>query len=70
MSENTETPAEIIAICLAVITTALVIGGFFYFTLVYNNSQNIKRDEFYATHCKSVANVPTVFNNQYQCVGK
>lgn len=60
---------ESILIAIVIITIAILIGGFFYFTLVYNNAQNIKRDEYYATHCKTVnaSNVNVNGGTIYQC---
>jgi uncharacterized protein (UPF0333 family) len=59
--------SEAIIVSLAVIVVTVVIGGFFYYTLVYNNQQNIKRDEFFAAHCKVVNNQADVIGTSYQC---
>lgn len=50
--------AEAFLAGLAILVFGLTVFGLF----VYNNNQNVKRDEFYASHCKTVS---TSINDNY-----
>lgn len=64
MSKINEDTFLVILVSIAVIGVCAVFWGLF----IYNNSQNIKRDEYIVSHCK---NVTTGLNinagTTYQC---
>ena len=68
MSDN---KTAIIGTCVVV---GLVLLGFMWWgAVIFNNSQNIQRDEYYAAHCKKVTSTPaTQIGNtySYSCGGQ
>ena len=59
---------EDIGMALLIGTVLISVMALLYGILIYNHSQNIKRDEFFATHCKTVTTSTNINNGTvYSC---